>query len=95
MAVGVPTDASDVNDPLTRNDFADGDSPGRVGATDVGFVGVCERSARPLLRDFDLAVSVSGRDAVVEGLGRITAVVRVVVGAAVTGPWSEAMGNEV
>jgi hypothetical protein len=79
-----------VNAPFNRGDFDEGGPPRRALATDVGFAGVCKCSDRPLLRDLALAVSASGRDAVVvEGLWRIT----VVVGAAVTGPWSEAMGK--
>ena len=80
-----------MNAPFNRGDFEEGDPPRRALATEVGFAGVCKCSDRPLLRDFALAVSGSGRDAVVvEGFGRIA----VVVGAAATGPWSEAMGIE-
>lgn len=81
-----------MNAPFNRGDLDAGEPPRRALATVVGFAGVCRCSVRPLFRDFARAVSWSGRDAVVvEGLWRIV----VVVGAAVTGPWSEAMGDEV
>lgn len=58
---------------------------------EVGIAGSCEFSDRPLLRDFDLAVSGSDRDAVVLGKAEGLCWVAVVVAAAKTGPWSEAM----
>lgn len=89
--MGDATEVPGVNAPFNRGDFNEGETPRRALATDVGFAGVCKCSDRPLLRDFALAGSGSGSDAVVvEGLWRIT----VGVGAAVTGPWSEAMGKE-